>query len=225
MPTKEKEAAGKKAAELIENNMVVGLGTGSTTAYFISALGKRCRNGLAIQAVATSHTSAEQAKKEGIPLIDLNTLDSIDIDVDGADEIDTKKRMIKGGGGALFREKIIAAMSKEMIVIVDESKVVDHLGQFALPVEISPFGFLATLKHLSDKGLKGMTRQTSNNQPFTTDNNNYILDIPLPFPCKNPEEIHHQICNIPGVIDTGFFFNLAGRVIIGRNDGTVDLLD
>jgi len=225
MPTKGKEAAGKKAAEFIENNMVVGLGTGSTTAYFISALGKRCRDGLSIKAVATSLSSAEQAKKEGIPLIDLNTLDSIDIDVDGADEIDTKKRMIKGGGGALFREKIIAAMSKEMIVIVDESKVVDHLGEFALPVEISPFGHLATLRHLNDNGLKGTLRQAPNNQPFITDNNNYILDIPLTFPCENPEEIHHRICNIPGVIDTGFFFNLAGRVIIGRNDGTVDLLD
>jgi ribose 5-phosphate isomerase A len=223
MATIAKEAAGKKAAELVEDGMIVGLGTGSTTRFFISELGKRCRSGLRIKAVATSLASQQQAEKEGIPLIAINTIDTIDLDVDGADEIDPLKRMIKGGGGALFREKIIAGMSKEMIVIVDESKTVEYLGKFPLPIEISSFGHLATLRHLKEKSFIGTLRKTPQLTPFITDNNNLIVDIQLPYPCLNPEEVDKQIKAIPGVIETGFFFELAGRVLIGQNNGKVKI--
>lgn len=221
MTTKAKAAAGKKAAEIVENGMVVGLGTGSTARFFIQALGERCREGLNISAVATSQASEEQARQEGIPIIDLNQLETIDLDVDGADEIDPQKRMIKGGGGALFREKIIAGMSREMIVIIDPSKQVDALGKFPLPVEISPFAHRATLKHISNLGHEGAIRQTAEGKPFITDNQNLIFDINLPFPCTNPEEIEQKLTQIPGVIDTGFFIGYAGRVIIGDDKGDV----
>lgn len=225
MATKAKEAAGKKAAELIENGMTVGLGTGSTASHFIRALGARCREGLSIQAVATSVDSENLAKQMGIPLTNLHDLTSIDIDVDGADEIDPKKRMIKGGGGALFREKIIAGMSKEMIVIVDPSKQVDAFGKFPLPVEISPFAYKATLHHLHSFGYQGTMRKNSENQHFVTDNGNYIYDIQLSYPCTKPEEVERQISGIPGVIETGFFLGMAGRVIIGQENGQTITLD
>ena len=225
MTTKAKEAAGKKAAELIENGMVVGIGTGSTARYFIKALGKRCREGLDIVAVATSIDSEKLAKGEKIPFTNLQELEVIDIDVDGADEIDPQKRMIKGGGGALFREKIIAGMSREMIVIADPTKQVDALGKFPLPIEISPFAYKATLKHIQDAGYTGNIRLNTDNHRFITDNENFIFDINLQAPCQSPEEIERQLSSIPGVIDTGFFLGIAGRVIIGHKDGSTITLD
>lgn len=225
MSTKAKEAAGKKAAELIKNGMTVGLGTGSTAFYFIKALGVRCREGLSIKAVATSLESENLANKENIPLTDLQKLDVIDIDVDGADEIDPQKRMIKGGGGALFREKIVAAMSKEMVVIIDPSKQVDALGKFPLPVEISPFAYRATLHHIHAMGYQGEMRLNSNNTFFMTDNGNYIYDIDLDHPCTTPEIVEHQLSATPGLIDTGFFLGIAGRVIIGQENGKTITLD
>lgn len=220
-----KKAAGFAAADLIEEGMVVGLGTGSTATFFISRLGERCREGLSITAVATSLQSLEQAKAEGIPLVDIDSLVSIDLAADGADEIDPQKRMIKGGGGALFREKIIAGMSKELIVVVDESKLVDHLGKFPLAVEISPFAFRATLAKLEEKGYPGTLRMNTNEETFVSENGNYIVDITLSNPCMNPERDDECIQGIPGVIDTGFFFNMAGRVIVGFSDGHIEIFE
>lgn len=220
MSTKAKAAAGKKAAELIEGGMLVGIGTGSTARYFIEALAERCRSGLKIHAVATSAESEQLARDAGIPMTELDRLEEIDLDVDGADEIDPQKRMIKGGGGALFREKIIAGMSKEMIVIVDASKQVTALGNFPLPVEISPFAYLATLRHILDSGYSGAIRKTPEGERYITDNNNLIYDIDLTFPCNNPEEVERKLSEIPGVIDTGFFIGYAGRVITGHEDGS-----
>lgn len=225
MSTKAKEAAGKKAAELIENGMTVGLGTGSTAFHFIKALGGRFRDGLSVKAVATSVESENLAKAENIPLTDLQKLEVIDMDVDGADEIDPQKRMIKGGGGALFREKIIAGMSKEMVVIVDPSKQVDALGKFPLPIEISPFAYQATLHHIHSMGFQGKMRLNSENTFYMTDNGNYIYDIQLQHPCTDPETVEHQLSVTPGVIDTGFFLGMAGRVIIGQEDGGTITLD
>ena len=220
MSTKAKAAAGKKAAELIKSGMVVGLGTGSTARHFIEALGVKCRAGLAVTAVATSKESEQLARQAGIALTDFDRLETIDIDVDGADEIDREKRMIKGGGGALFREKIIAGMSREMIVIVDSSKQVEALGSFPLPVEISSFAHLATLKHIRDLGYTGSVRKDAEGKRFITDNQNIIFDIELTFPCTEPEQIERKLTKIPGVIDTGFFIGYAGRVITGHEDGS-----
>ncbi|MFQ5729024.1 MAG: ribose 5-phosphate isomerase A [Waddliaceae bacterium] len=218
-----KKAAAKAAVDLIKEGMVIGLGTGSTAEYFISHLAERCRSGLHITAVATSIPSKEQAKSEGIPIIDINSRISIDIAVDGADEIDPQKRLIKGGGGALFREKIVAGMSKEFIVIADESKLVDHFGRFPLAVEISPFAYRATLSKLEDHGYPGTLRQNSKRENFLTENGNYIVDINLPYPCTDPEKDDGHIRCIPGVIESGFFFNMAGRIIVGFFDDHIEI--
>lgn len=218
-----KAAAGKKAAEFIQDGMRVGLGTGSTAFYFIDALVERCRSGLRIEAVATSERSHEQALKGGIRMIDPSMITSLDIAVDGADEIDTRKRMIKGGGGALLREKIIATMSKEMVVIVDEGKCVEALGKFPLPVEIVRFGHSSTISILDKKGYKGDLRK-KDGAPFQTDNGNYIYDITFQRTIADPEYHESIIKLIPGVVTTGFFFHLAGRVVIGQADGSVKIL-
>lgn len=218
-----RESAGKAAVDFIKDGMLVGLGTGSTAAYFIKHLIERCHAGLKIKAVATSQKSMHQALKGGIPFLDVNTVTSIDITVDGADEIDSSKRMIKGGGGALLREKIIAKMSKEMIVIVDENKCVNQLGQSSLPIEIIPFGFLSTINQLEKIGYHGSLRTTESDAIFLTDNGNYILDLYFPLGIKKPEEDERKIRAITGVVETGFFFHLASHVIVGYRDGHVEI--
>lgn len=222
MPLEEcKKAVAAKAASLIQDGMIVGLGTGSTAHYFIEQLIQRCKQGLKIQAVASSERSLEQARKGGIPLADINTLKTLDMYVDGADEIDPQKRMIKGGGGAMLREKILAKMSREMIVIIDESKLVQKLGNRPLPVEIVPFGHTATIHQLQLLGYTGTLRKASDNALYVTDNHNYLFDIHLDSFPQDPPMSHEQIISIPGVVDTGFFFDLAGRVVIGFLDGRV----
>lgn len=218
-----KQAAGNAAAELIKDGMLVGLGTGSTSAFFIQALGKRCQEGLQILAIATSNQSAKQAQQIGIPLIDPATVTCLDITVDGADEIDHHKNMIKGGGGALLREKLLAKASHELIIVIDENKLVNHLGEFPVAVEISPFVYHTTLQRLNSQGYKTTLRLNRDHLPFITDNNNYIADIQYPISITNPKEEHEHLKNIVGVIETGFFFNIAGRVIIGYEDGFVKI--
>lgn len=218
-----KQAAGYAAAQLVEDGMLVGLGTGSTAAYFIASLIERCKRGLRIKAIASSKKSMEQALSGGIALIDMDNVTSIDLTVDGADEIDPQKRMIKGGGGAFVREKILASTSKEMVVIIDETKQVSALGNVPLPVEIIPFGCHATIEKLQKLDYDGHLR--GDRVPFLTENGNYIFDIHFNELLKNPEEHHMRIISIPGVIDTGFFFNMAGRVITGSANGTVKSSD
>ncbi len=218
-----KIAAGKAAAELVQPGMLLGLGTGSTAQCFIDSLIERCKSGLQVFAVASSERSRKQAEGGGIPLLDIETVTALDLTIDGADEIDPSKRMIKGGGGALLREKIIASMSKEMIVVIDSNKIVSSLGRFPLPVEILPFASLATLTKLANLGYQGDLRKKSDGQLFKSDNGNYIVDIRLPFPCKEPEKEHERIRAIPGVLETGFFLHLAGRVVVGFPDGKVEI--
>lgn len=216
-----KKAIGVKAASLIEEGMTVGLGTGSTAFYFIESLIERCHAGLKIQTVASSQKSSQQARAGGLPLLDINLISSLDITVDGADEVDSLKQMIKGGGGALVREKIVASMSREMVVLIDETKLVAQLGSKNLPVEIIPFGHLATQRHLEEHDYRGEWRIEKNGALFITDNNNYILDIHFQNPLTNPQADHERMIEVPGVVDTGFFFHLAGRMIIGFLDGQI----
>lgn len=218
-----KKAAGRKAAEWIEKGMIVGLGSGSTAGYFIESLIERCRKGLSIQAVASSHASAKAAQKGGIEVIDINSVPRIDITVDGADEIDPQKRMIKGGGGAHLREKILANASRELVIIVDESKLVPALGHAKLPVEIVFYGSPATRSKIEHLGFSGKWRTNADHTLFITDNGNLLFDIHFPSPPPHPEAIDEQLRRIPGVIDTGFFFHLAGRVIVGYPDGQVKI--
>jgi ribose 5-phosphate isomerase A len=216
-----KKAAGFAAAELIENGMLVGLGTGSTAAFFIEALGKRCREGLKILAVATSQQSLHQAEHLGIPIKDPETTTTLDVTVDGADEIDHHKNMIKGGGGALLREKLLAQSSQEMIVIIDETKLVDHLGTHPLAVEIARFFYRSTLQRIEAKGYQGVLRLNRENVPYLTENGNYIVDLQYSTPITDPIKEQEHLKSITGVIETGLFFNLAGRVVIGYEDGFV----
>lgn len=229
-----KRAVGQFAANLIQDEMVVGLGTGSTTRFFIEALIQRCREGLKIATtVATSKESQRLAEAGGLRVLDINAVSQIDIDVDGADEIDPLKRLIKGGGGALLREKIIAQASAEMLVIVDQHKLVDKLGAFGVPVEVVPFGCMHTLKHIERLNCKGKLRMIEaphsdaktkeGGLPFITDNGNYIIDVTLSHLCDNPADLDQALKKLSGVIETGFFINLAKRVLVGFDDGRVEL--
>lgn len=216
-----KKAVAERAAEFIENGMLVGLGSGSTARFFIEGLAKRCKEGLKIQAAASSESSCSLAKKLGIPLLELEKITTLDITVDGADEIDGQKRMIKGGGGAFVREKILAAMSREMVVIVDESKLVSQLGACKLPVEVLPFAYNATAHHIVKSGYQGEFRKNPDRSFTRSDSQNFIFDITFAELCSDPEREHETLVRIPGVVDTGFFFNLAGRVLIGFFDGQI----
>lgn len=216
-----KKAVGYKAAEFVKEGMRVGLGTGTTAFYFIERLIQKCREGLHIQAVATSKRSFQQASEGGISMLDIDTITSLDLTVDGADEIDEQKRMIKGGGGALVRERIVASMSRELIIIVDESKVVSSLGKVKLPVEVIPFGQKATAHLIQKAGYHGEFRRLKNGNLFISDNGNWIFDIHFSKPLSEPEKDYETLLHLPGVVDIGFFFHLASRVIIGFSDGQV----
>lgn len=226
MSTEEvKKRIGYRAAEFVQEGMRVGLGTGSTAFFFIERLVQRCREeGLRIEAAASSAQSTVLALQGNIPLIEAHTLTHLDLTVDGADEIDSHKRMIKGGGGALVREKIIANISQEVIIIVDETKYVEQLGQRELPVEILPFAYLATLHRIERLGYHGNLRMRHDGSLFITDNGNYIVDIHFHSLRDHPEEDHEALIHLPGVIDTGFFFQLAHRVIVGYTDGNIRIL-
>ncbi|KAF3362267.1 Ribose-5-phosphate isomerase A [Chlamydiales bacterium STE3] len=219
-----KKAAAQYAANLVKEGMLIGIGSGSTAAHFIDFLGKRCaKEKLHIKAVATSEKSKKLACKENIAIIEPSETDYLDLDFDGADEIDEKKQMIKGGGGALLREKIVAYMSREMVVIIDESKLVKKLGTFPLPVEIVPFAASATINHLAKQGFIGKMRLKNSKELFITDNGNYIYDIYFENVIDHPLVIERKIKSIPGVVETGLFIGVAGRVIIGHNNGSIEV--
>jgi ribose 5-phosphate isomerase A len=220
-----KRAAGHKAADLIQNGQIVGLGTGSTTAYFIESLIERCKQGLQITAVSSSRSSTEQARRGGIEVLDINEVPHIDITVDGADEIDPQKRMIKGGGGAHVREKILASASNELVIIVDQTKVVPILGRAKLPVEVLFYGSPATRRKLEELGYTGRWRMNEDKSFYITENGNLIFDIAFGSPLSLPEQDHEKIIHVPGVVDTGFFFGYAGRVIIGSSDGSIKMIE
>lgn len=220
-----KKAVAKKASSFVEDGMIVGLGSGSTTTYFIQYLAQRCREeGLHIKAVSSSSKSSDIAKAGGISEIPMDQVTHIDIAVDGADEVDKKLRLIKGGGGALLREKIIATTSQRFIVIVDESKCVETLGLFGLPIEIVPFCYQATISKINKIGYHGKMRTNKDSSLYVTDNGNYIYDINIPKKFPSPEEDHKNIVCLPGVVETGLFFNLHIQLLVGKKDGTIDVI-
>lgn len=221
-----KKAAAVQAAAWVENGMIVGLGTGSTAFYFIQRLIERTQQeGLQIQTVASSRASADQARKGGLKGLDINTLTHVDFTADGADEIDSLKRMIKGGGGAHVREKILASASQKRVIIVDESKVVDRLGKGKLPVEVLFYGSPSTRKKIEDLGYRGKWRLQPDGTLFLSENGNLVFDIHFPSPPASCEQVHEELIHLPGVVDTGFFFGLAQRVVIGLADGTIQIKD
>lgn len=214
-----KRLAAEKAVGYVRDGMMVGLGTGSTAYWAIRELGRRVKEGLSIRAIATSKQSEAHARRLGIPIVSFSDFESIDITIDGADEIDDRLQVIKGGGGALLREKIVASASNELIIIVDDEKPVNQLGSFPLPVEVVPFGSELTLRRLQALGCRPVLRQQED-APFMTDNGNYTVDCHFGL-IGNPVELHAEINAIVGVVDNGLFLNMASRVIIGRADGTV----
>ena len=214
-----KEVVGKEAVKYVEEGMIVGLGTGSTVFYFVHALADRVKEGLNIQMVSTSIQTVELAKSLGLNIKELEEIDHIDLAVDGVDEIDKNFNAIKGGGAALFREKIVADIAKEVIWIYDESKDVEKLGKFNLPVEILPFGYSHTVRKLTEAGLNPVIRK-KDGEILITDNHNYIADLHLGYGF-DIEEVKQKLANIVGVVEHGLFLNMCKLCIKGTPGGAV----
>jgi ribose 5-phosphate isomerase A len=219
-----KEIAGRQAAELVRDGMRLGLGTGSTVHFAIVRLAERVREqGLAVRCVPTSADTEKKARSLGIPLVDLAEVDGLDLTIDGADEIDGRFDMIKGGGGALLREKVVASISREEAIVVGANKVVSRLGTtFPLPVEIVPFARAPIERALAGLGCRPSLR-TIADRPFASDNGNWILDCRFPSGIEDAAALERRIDAIPGVVESGLFIGLAHVVFIGREDGTCEV--
>ncbi len=218
-----KKNVGEKAATLVEDGMHIGLGTGSTAKWVIESLSKRVKEGLKIKAIATSKESERLALAGGIELLDPCVVTELDLCIDGADELAPDMSMIKGRGGALWREKIVATMAREMIVIIDETKLVKKLGEKAkLPVEVSFFGKEATLKEIEALGFKGAFRKEGV-ALYKTDAANAIIDLDTLL-SEDLRDQHKKLIGVPGVIETGLFFDLAKRAVVGYRDGRVEVV-
>lgn len=216
-----KQMVGYKAAEFIKEGMTVGLGTGSTAYYMVEALGKRVKEeGLTITGVTTSRRTTEQAKELGIPLKDVDEVDAIDVTIDGADEISDDFQGIKGGGAAHLFEKVVAHLSKEVIWIVDESKMVKELGAFPLPVEVVQFGSGQVYRLFEKKGLNPTFRQTDAGEKVLTDSGNYVIDLHLSVIDK-PHELAQWLDSVTGVVEHGLFLDTVTKVIVGREAGPI----
>ena len=219
-----KREAAQRALQFVEDGMIVGLGTGSTAAQFIDLLGEKVSDGLNITGVATSAATERQARAAGITLTTLDEEPEIDLTVDGADEIDQSLRLIKGGGGALLREKIVASASEMVVIIADQSKLVERLGAFPLPVEVVPFGYkvsLAMIEDIADElGLEGTVRQRlgEDGKPFVSDGGNFILDCSFGV-LDDPEVLAELLPFTPGVVDHGLFIGLADQAVIAGENG------
>ncbi|MEA3136268.1 MAG: ribose 5-phosphate isomerase [Thermoplasmata archaeon] len=213
-----KRKAGEAAAELVQDGMVVGLGTGSTVRYFIEALGKRVAAGLKVQGIPTSESSAKLARSLGIPLTSLDEKAVVDLTVDGADEFDAQLRLIKGGGGALTREKIVAKASKRMVVVADEGKQVKELGStFPLPIECIAIAKAPLMRRLQELGATAKVREVDG-KPFLTDNGHLVVDAKFAR-IEYPEAIEQAIETMPGVLACGLFLGLCESVLVGTEDG------
>lgn len=217
MRDQSKRRAADYAVELVRDHQVVGLGTGSTAAFALEGLARRIREGLSIKGVPTSVATERSARELGIPLVGLNEVDVIDITLDGADEIDGDFNMIKGGGGALTREKLVAFASAKRVILVDESKLVSKLGESRpLPVEVLPFAWMLSARLLNELGCT-ISLRVHGEAPFVTDNGNYIVDCDF-GPVENAAHLEKSIKLLPGVIESGLFIGIADTVVIGFDD-------
>lgn len=218
--SKAKESAGRRAAEYVENGMTLGLGTGSTVWFTLVRLAERIREeGLSVRGVPTSLDTEGKARELGIPLATLDEVESIDLTIDGADEIDGRFDMIKGGGGALLREKVVAAISRREVIVVGPEKVVDRLGTtFRLPVEVAPFAEPVVARAIAKLG-GAPQRRTANGDEYLTDNGNVILDCTFEKGIVDAPQLERDLDAIPGVVESGLFIDLAHVVVIGHVDG------
>ncbi len=228
---KAKFVAAKRAADMVEDGMRLGLGTGSTTAWLVRCLAQMVQeDGLRISAVPTSARTAHMARELGLNVVTLDDAKWLDLTIDGADEFDHDLNLIKGGGGAHLQEKIVATASDQMVVIADAGKAVDTLGAFPLPVEVLPFGW-QTSQALLEETLVSMdvlgrtsTLRMNGSDPFISDEGNYILDLHLNR-IGNARQLALVLNQIPGVIENGLFIDICDRVVIGHGDGTVVVRD
>ena len=210
--------AAEHAADMVEPDMVVGLGTGRAAAMFVRALARRVEDGLVIRGVPTTIKTAQLAEELSVPLATLDEVDSIDIDVDGADEVDPALNLIKGHGGALLRERVVASISKEFVVLVGEEKLVPHLGaKMAVPVEVVPFAVPVARAALGGLGADVALR-TDGDGPFESDNGNHILDARF-SDIGDAGALERRIDELPGVVDSGLFIGMADRVLVHAGDG------
>lgn len=219
-----KQIAAERAISYVQDGMTVGLGTGSTAAFAVLALAQRIQTeGLRLRCLPTSVASAELARAHGIPLADWETVRRFDLTIDGADEIDPEFRLIKGGGGALVREKLAAVVSDIEIIVVDDSKVKQSLGAFPLPVAVVPFAWQTTRDRLAARfGCPISPRRTPDGELFTSDDGLHVLDLAFGAPLPSIETLEQDLKTIVGVVESGLFVGLCHRVIIGYSDGRIE---
>jgi ribose 5-phosphate isomerase A len=218
----EKEAAARASLRFVKDGQIVGLGTGSTAAYFIQLLGEQVKNGLRIRGIPTSDRSREQAAGLGIPLTTLDEYQQIDVTVDGADEVDPQLRLIKGGGGALLREKIVASATKQLVIVVDATKRVPVLGRFPLPVEVIKFAQAVVVKKIEALGAKVELRRGAGGKPFLTDEDNHILDCRF-GQIPDADGLARQLSDMPGVVEHGLFIGMASVVVVASGSEIIEL--
>ncbi len=218
----EKEAAARASLRFVKEGQIVGLGTGSTAAYFILLLGEEVKRGLKIRGIPTSDRSREQAASLGIPLTTLDEFQQIDVTVDGADEVDPQLRMIKGGGGALLREKIVASATKQLVIVADATKRVPVLGRFPLPVEVIKFAQPVVQKKIQALGAEVELRRGADGKPFLTDENNHILDCRFGR-IPDADGLARQLSDMPGIVEHGLFIGMANVVLVANGSEIVEL--
>jgi len=218
----EKEAAARASLHFVRDGNIVGLGTGSTAAYAVRFLGERVRAGLKIRGIPTSVQTRDLATSVGIPLTTLDEFQQIDVTIDGADEFDPQLHLIKGGGGALLREKIIASASRQVVIIADSSKQVAVLGKFPLPVEVIPFGQSLLAKKIATLGAKVKLRQDANGNPFISDEGHHILDCNF-GQIPDPPALARTLSDMPGVVEHGLFIGLATIVLVAKGEKVTEL--
>lgn len=215
-----KQRVALKATRLVEPGMTVGLGSGTTMYWFVIALAEQMKDGLQFTAVPTSSEVEKLAAEKGIPLKALNDVESIDLTIDGADEIDPHWQLIKGGGGALLQEKLVASVSRKLVIIADSSKMVEQLGKFPLPVEVVPYAWRQVQRRLEQLYKINVSLREKNNQAFLTDHGHYILDCHFKQ-IADATSLNGELNLIPGVVETGLFIDMVGGLCIGYADGSV----
>lgn len=213
-----KRLAAEKSIEYVRDGMTLGLGTGTTAYWAIRKIGDLVHQGMKLRGIPSSHETERLAKELQIPLVSFAEVEQIDVTIDGADEIDQNLRVIKGGGGALLREKIVATASKLVILVADDSKWVTQLGKRPLPVEVVPFGWQMTAKRIANRFGCTPVLRAKEAMPFSTDNRNYILDCDFEQ-IDDPVSVERELKTIPGVIENGLFIDIADVVILGSGDG------
>lgn len=219
---KAKELAAQRSLEFVEDGMVVGLGSGTTATHFIKLLGERVKQGLKIRGIASSKASEDLAVSLSIPIIDFHVSTVIDVAIDGADEVTHQLELIKGGGGALLREKIVASAAKRFIIVADSSKLVNQLGKFPLPVEVIPMASPLVAKKLQDLGFRPTVRQIASGEDFITDEGNLILDC-HGGEIEDPHKVAASIREIVGVVEHGLFLGMAERALLAGDSNVTEL--